>query len=134
MTDTDHTVRGDQSTAVLLQHVEELRGALAHAVRLLSHSAGREAADNPGHAERLMTTAVHLTDLLARTAPATAPDILAVTEASDYVRHGGLTRSECPERHPSLLPTADPDPDPYLSSGYRGERGVRVRDRLARTV
>ncbi|MGY3676693.1 hypothetical protein [Streptomyces sp. TE33382] len=72
MTDTDPTIRGDQPTAALLQHIEELQGALGHAVRLLSHSAGREAADYPGHAERLMTTAVHLTDLLARTAPATA--------------------------------------------------------------
>ncbi|MEV5688980.1 hypothetical protein AB0L68_38385 [Streptomyces sp. NPDC052164] len=71
MTDTDHAARGDhQPTAVLLQHIEELRGALAHAVRLLPHSAGREAADHPDHAERLMTTAVHLTDLIARTAPA----------------------------------------------------------------
>ncbi|MFC9863350.1 MULTISPECIES: hypothetical protein [unclassified Streptomyces] len=87
MTDSDHAARGDQPTAVLHQHIEELPGALGHAVRLLSHSAGREAADDPSHSERLMTTAVHLTDLLARTAPATAPDIRAVTEASDYVRH-----------------------------------------------
>ncbi|MEV5687537.1 hypothetical protein AB0L68_30750 [Streptomyces sp. NPDC052164] len=84
MTDTDHTNRGE-STAALLQHIEELRDALAHAVRLLSHSAGREAADDPGHSERLMTAAVHLTDLLARTAPATATatDILTAMETSD---------------------------------------------------
>ncbi|MEV6080971.1 hypothetical protein AB0L80_38620 [Streptomyces sp. NPDC052069] len=68
-TETDRTIRGDQSTASLLQHIEELRGALGHAVRLLSHSAGREAADHPDHAERLMTTVEHMTDLLARTAP-----------------------------------------------------------------
>ncbi|MFI8818004.1 MULTISPECIES: hypothetical protein [unclassified Streptomyces] len=72
MTDTDHAARGE-STAALHQHIEELRSALGHAVRMLSHSAGREAADSPEHAERLMTTAVHLTDLLNRTAPA-GPD------------------------------------------------------------
>ncbi|MEV6080688.1 hypothetical protein AB0L80_37155 [Streptomyces sp. NPDC052069] len=64
MTETDRTNRGE-SAAALLQHIEELRDALAHAVRLLSHSAGREAADDPGQAERLMTAAVHMTDLLA---------------------------------------------------------------------
>ncbi|MFD9605538.1 hypothetical protein ACFVRD_45210 [Streptomyces sp. NPDC057908] len=70
MTETDHTIRGGQPTAALLQHIEELRGALGHAIRLLSHSAGREAADHPDHAERLMTTVEHMTNLLARTAPA----------------------------------------------------------------
>ncbi len=37
---------------------------------------------------------MHLTNLLARTAPATAtaPDIQVVMEASDYVRHGGIAR------------------------------------------
>ncbi|MFI8818058.1 MULTISPECIES: hypothetical protein [unclassified Streptomyces] len=68
MTETDPAVR-DQSTAALRQHIEELRGALAHAVRLLAHSAGREAADHPGHAERLMTTAGHLAELLHRIPP-----------------------------------------------------------------
>ncbi|MEV5676475.1 hypothetical protein [Streptomyces sp. NPDC052179] len=82
MTETDRTNRGE-SAAALLQHIEELRDALAHAVRLLSHSAGREAADDPGQAERLMTAAVHMTDLLARTAPATATDILTAMETSD---------------------------------------------------
>ncbi len=67
MTETDHAIRGDQLTAALLQHTEELRGALAHAVRLLSRSAGQEAADNPNHAKRLMTTAEHMTNLLNRT-------------------------------------------------------------------
>ncbi|MEE1792611.1 hypothetical protein PUR28_17855 [Streptomyces sp. BE308] len=84
MTDTDPTNRSESAT-VLHQYIEELRDALAHAVRLLSHSAGREAVDDPGQAERLMTAAVHMTDLLARTAPATATatDILTAMEASD---------------------------------------------------
>ncbi|MEU8701657.1 hypothetical protein AB0C61_29180 [Streptomyces sp. NPDC048680] len=48
MTETVPAVR-DQSAAALLQRIEELQGALAHAVRLISRSAGREAADDPGH-------------------------------------------------------------------------------------
>lgn len=51
------------------QHVTDLRAALTRAVQEISFAAGREAADDPGYAERLMTIAESWEKTLARTAP-----------------------------------------------------------------
>ncbi|MBB5938607.1 hypothetical protein [Streptomyces zagrosensis] len=51
------------------QHIADLRGALAQAVRLLSFSAGQVAPGDPVVAERLMPTADEMTQVLNRTAP-----------------------------------------------------------------
>ncbi|GAB2629028.1 hypothetical protein GCM10027168_70900 [Streptomyces capparidis] len=51
------------------EHVADLRAALQRVIPLLGYSAGLEAATDPGHSELLLTTADHLTNLSARTAP-----------------------------------------------------------------
>ncbi|MFE9886839.1 hypothetical protein [Streptomyces scopuliridis] len=61
----------DQSNADLLQHIADLRDSLEHAARLLAFSAGREAADDPGHSVRLLTAADEMRDVLIRTRPLT---------------------------------------------------------------
>ncbi|WP_461009392.1 hypothetical protein [Streptomyces capparidis] len=51
------------------QHIADLRAPLQRAIPLLGHSANLEATTDPGHSELLLTTADHLTNLPARTAP-----------------------------------------------------------------
>ncbi|MGW6353519.1 hypothetical protein [Streptomyces sp. NPDC055080] len=70
MTETGRTIRGELSTAALLQHSAELRSALEHAVRMLTCTTGHTTADSPPHAERLKCTAQDMTALLLRIAPA----------------------------------------------------------------
>ncbi|MYW04783.1 hypothetical protein [Streptomyces sp. SID3343] len=50
-------------------HLCDLRSALEHAVRLLSYSAGREAATDPTQSARLLAAVDDMKDVLARTAP-----------------------------------------------------------------
>lgn len=55
------------AAAIQDEHIADLRAALQRAVALIQFEAGREAATDPGQADRLIAAADGMADVLART-------------------------------------------------------------------